>query len=132
MVLDKNNSSFFTQVLQPGIYTFEDLSEALFNILRLEYAESISEIVIEFDDITKKTQLVVKSGIRAIKFDEKSFFITILGFSSGWDYKHYNGCTRLKIVNLSTRNKIHLKCDAIDGSVVIRFKTTNNIQFPMR
>ena len=46
------------------------------------------------------------------------FFCTILGFTSGWDYKHHNEYTSQKIVNLSSTNKIHLKCDVIDGSVV--------------
>ena len=36
-----------------------------------------------------KTKLVVRSGIIAIRFDENSFFSTILGFTPGWDYKHY-------------------------------------------
>ena len=53
-----------------------------------------------------------------IRFDEKSFFSTILGFTAGWDYKHYNQYLSQKIVNLSNTNKIHLKCDVIDGSVV--------------
>ena len=63
--------------------------------------------------------MVVNSGIIAIRFDENSFFSTILGFTAGWDYKHYNQYLSQKIVNLSSTNKIHLKCDAIDGSVVI-------------
>ena len=46
------------------------------------------------------------------------FFSTILGFTAGWDYKHYNQYLSQKFVNLSSTNKIHLKCDAIDGSVV--------------
>ena len=62
--------------------------------------------------------MVVNSGIITIRFDEKSFFSTILDFTSGWDYKHYNQYLSQKIVNLSSKNKIHLKCDAIDGSVV--------------
>ena len=62
--------------------------------------------------------MVVRPGNRAIRFDEKSFFSTILGFTSGWDYKHYNEYTSQNFVNLSTTNKIHLKCDVIDGSVV--------------
>ena len=62
--------------------------------------------------------MLVRSGIIAIRFDEKSFFSTILGFTPGWDYKHYNQYISQKIVNLSSTNKIHLKCDAIDGSVV--------------
>ena len=65
-----------------------------------------------------KTKLVVKSGIIAIRFDEKSFFSTLLGFTPGWDYKHYNKYASQKVVNLGSTNKIHLKCDCIDGSVL--------------
>ena len=118
LVLDENNSSFITYKLEPGIYTFKDISEALFNILQSEYPGPSNVIDIEHDDITMKTKMVVKFGIIAIRFDEKSFFSTILGFSPGWDYKHYNKYTSQKIVNLGSTNKIHLKCDCIDGSLV--------------
>ena len=118
LVLDEYNSNFMTYELEPGIYTFKDISEALFNILQTEYPGSSNVIIIEYDDITGKTKLVVRDGIIAIRFDEKSFFSTILGFTSGWDYKHYNRYISQNIVNLSSTNKIHLKCDAIDGSVV--------------
>ena len=37
LVLDENNSSFVTYELKPGIYTFKDISEVLFNILQSEY-----------------------------------------------------------------------------------------------
>ena len=116
-VLDEYNSSFITYELEPGIYTFKDISEALLNILQVEYPRPINTINIEFDDITRKTKLVVNIGIIAIRFDEKSFFSTILGFIPGWDYKHYNKYVSQKIVNLSNTNRIHLKCDCIDGSV---------------
>ena len=118
LVLDEYNSSFITYELEPGIYTFEDISEAHFNILQNEYPVPSNVIDIEFDDITMKTKLVVRSGIIAVRFDEQSFFSTILGFTPGWEYKHYDKCISQKIVNLSNMNKIHLKCDAIDGSVV--------------
>ena len=118
LVLDEYNSSFITYEIEPGIYSCREISEALFNILQHEYPSSDSEILIRLDDITRKTKLVVNSGIMAIRFDEKSFFSTILGFTAGWDYKHYNQYLSQKIVNLSSTNKIHLKCDAIDGSVV--------------
>ena len=36
LVLDEYNSSFITYELEPGIYTFKDISEALFNILQSE------------------------------------------------------------------------------------------------
>ena len=39
---------------------------------------------IEFDDIKMKTKMVVRDGKIAMKFDEKSFFGTILGFNHGW------------------------------------------------
>ena len=118
LVLDEYNSSFITYELQPGIYTFEDISEALYNIIQSEYPDPADVIDVEYDDITMKTKLVVGYGLIAIRFYEKSFFSTILGFTSGWDYKSYNKYTSQKIVNLSNTNKIHLKCDAIDGSVV--------------
>ena len=75
-------------------------------------------IDIEYDDITMKTKLVVKSGIIAKRFDEKSFFSTVRGLTPGWDYKHYNEYTSQKILKLGSTNKLHLKCDVIDGSVV--------------
>ena len=83
LVLDECNSSFITYELEPGIYTFRDISEALFNILQPEYPEPSNTINIEFDDITRKNKLVVNSGIIAIRSDEKSFFSTVLGFTSG-------------------------------------------------
>ena len=115
LVLDSN---FITYELQPGIYTFKDLSETLFNILQSDFPGPSNVIDIEYDDITMKTKLVVRFGIIAIRFDEKSFFSAILGFTSGWDYKHYNKYTSQKIVNLGNTTKIHLNCDVIDGSVV--------------
>ena len=116
--LDENNSSFINYELEPGIYSYREISKALFNILQLEYPSSDSKILIRLDDITRKTKLVVGSGIIAIRFDEKSFFSTIVDFTAGWGYKHYNQYLSQKIVNLSSTNKIHLKTDVIDGSVV--------------
>ena len=118
LVLDRYKSSFSTYELQPCIHTSKDLSEALFNILQLEYPESSSEIVIEFDHITRQTKLVVKPSIVATKNNDKSFFNTNLVFTPGWDYKHYDEYISQKFVNLSSTNKIHLKCDVIDGSIV--------------
>ena len=118
LVLDEYNSNFITHELEPGIYSYRDNAEAVFYILHSEYPQSGSEILIRLDDVTRKTKLVVRSGIIAIRFDENSFFSTILGFTPGWDYKHYNQYLSQKIVNLSSTNKIHLKCDVIDGSVV--------------
>ena len=43
LVLDKYNSSFVTYELDPGIYTFKDLSEVLSKVLQHEYPESSSQ-----------------------------------------------------------------------------------------
>ena len=117
LVLDEYNSSFIAYELQPVIYTFKDFSEVLLNFLQSEYKGKINKIVIEFDDITRKTKLNIRPGIIAIRFDKKSFYKTILGFTPVWDYKHYNEYTSQNVVNLSNTNKKHLKCDCIDGSI---------------
>ena len=118
LVVDEYNSIFITYDISPGIYTFKDISEFLFSFLQPEYEGHYNAIDFELDDINKKTKLVVRPGIIAIRFDEKSFFSTVLGFTPGWDYEHYNEYTSQKIVNLISTNKIHLKCDVIDGPVV--------------
>ena len=67
-----------------------------------------------------------KFGLGTLRFDERSFFHTLLGFEAYWDYEPPNSnhdafpgvYTSDKILNLSTTNKNHLKCDIIDGSVV--------------
>ena len=45
-------------------------------------------------------------------------FTTMLGFPPYWDYKRYNEDIGGKFIILSTIDKIHLKCDVIDGSVL--------------
>ena len=104
--------------MKPGNYTFKDLSEALFNIIQPEYPGPSNVIDIEIDGITRKNKLVVRPGKIALRFDEQSFFSTILGFQPHWDYKHYNQYVSQKLVNLSSTNKIHKKADVIDGSAV--------------
>ena len=65
-------------------------------------------------------------GLGTLRFDERSFFQTLLGFEPYWDYKPTNSnhvpipgvYISGKKFNLGNTNKIHLKCDVIDGSVV--------------
>ena len=52
-----------------------------------------------------------------LRFDKDSFFNTLLGFDPNWDYKPPHTYTSDKNLNLSTTNKIHLKCDVRDGSI---------------
>ena len=118
LISGEYNSNFMIYELEPCIYTFKDLSEALFKFLQPESEVFNNSIDIEFDDITIKTELIVRPSIIATRFDEKSVFSTVLDFTADWDYKHYNEYNSQKIMNLSTINKIHLKCDVIYGSVV--------------
>ena len=119
LVLDEYNSIFITFQIKPGYYTFKALSEVHFNILHFEYPGSSKVIDIETDDITIKIKLVARPGVIAIRFDEKSFFSTILGFNLHWDYEHCNEYTSQKVLDLDTINKIHFKYDVIDGSIMI-------------
>ena len=69
LVLDEYNSSFDNYVLQPSTYTFKDFSEDLLMILQPEYDGYDNAIDIGYNDITMKTELVVRPGIIAIRFD---------------------------------------------------------------
>ena len=73
LVLKQYKPSYIFFKLKPGFYTFKDLSEALFNNLQHDYEPVNNSVDIEIDDITIKTKLVVRLGIIAIGFDEKSF-----------------------------------------------------------
>ena len=81
-----------------------------------------------------KTKIILKLknngkgmfGLGTLRFDERSFFHTLLGFTPYWDYNPTSSnhvgiqgvYTSDKILNLSTTNKIHMKCDCIDGTVL--------------
>ena len=63
--------------------------------------------------------LVLKYEIYDLRFAEKLFFRTNLGFSPYRDYRSYeNEYYSEKNRHLSITNKIHLKCDVIDVSVL--------------
>ena len=66
-------------------FTFKDVSESVFNNLQPRHPASSKVIVIDFDDFTMRTKLLVRDGIIAIRFDEKSFLSNILGFNDGWE-----------------------------------------------
>ena len=85
LVLDEYKSNFVTYELDPGIYSYKDIAIAVFYIVQTEYSQYDSAILITLDDITRKTKLVLRPKIIAIRFDGKSFFSTILGFTPGWD-----------------------------------------------
>ena len=129
----QDNSKIVTCGFFPGIYTYKDLSEYFsrgfeedFEIRgpiqpNIKYDKSDS-IIIHFNKNTMKSKMILRYEINALRFDEKSFFSTISGFSPYWDYKSFDENFGEKFINLSTIDKIHVKCDVIDGSAVNKIR----------
>ena len=120
LILKDYNSHFITYKLPPGIYSIQDISDTIYN-----FSINNEGIQVEYDDISMKTKIILKYiGNRkkfvlgTLRFDQTSFFHTLLGFTPYWDYKPSNVYTSDKILNLNSVNKIPLKCDIIDGSVI--------------
>ena len=122
--LKQYNAIFLTYELTSGIYTIKDFSDAVYNM-----SDHEGTLRVEDDDDAMKTKLILTrfggtSG--TLRFDKRSFFNTSLGFTPYWVYKPTNAIhadslgvyTIDKILNLSTKKKMHSSCDVFDGSVV--------------
>ena len=124
LILKQYNEQFITYDLDPGNYTIEDLQEAVYPL-----GDHENTLQIRYDNINKKVKLILTrfgDTFGTLRFDKKSFFHTLLGFTPYWDYKPTNAIhvdfpgvyTSDKIIlNLNTIDKIHLKCDCVDGSI---------------
>ena len=124
LILKQYNEKFIRYELDPGNYTIEDIQKAVHPL-----GDHEGTLQIEYDDLNKKVKLILTrfgNSFGTLRFDEKSFFHTLLGFTPYWDYKPTNAIhadtpgvyTSDKVIlNLNTTNKIHLKCDCIDGSI---------------
>ena len=119
LILKQYISSFITYELTPGIYTIQVFSDAVHT-----FSGHTEIIQIEYDDNTMKTKILLKYiggqkmfGLATLRFDEISFFHTLLGFTPQWDYKPSNSSgvySSNKLLNLNIINKVHLKCNVID------------------
>ena len=106
--------------LNPGIYEIVDLNNTLKYILPDNVKVSVT-----IDDIRLQSNLKIN---QTLIFTEKSFFYTILGFTQSRSYplddidNHYQiiaGSYKSdKPINITGIDKIHLKCDCIQGSIV--------------
>ena len=106
--------------LNPGIYEVVDLNNTLKHILP-DYVK----INITIDDIRLKSNLKTN---QTLIFTEKSFFYTILGYTQSRSYPldDIDGFYQLiagsyksdRPINITGIDKIHLKCDCIQGSIV--------------
>ena len=124
LILKQYNEKFVAFELDPGNYTIEDIQEAVYFL-----GDHENTLQINYDDINKKVKLILTrfgSTFRTLRFDKKSFFHKLLGFTPYWVYKPTNAIhtdssgvyTSDKIIlKLNTIDKIHLKCDCIDGSI---------------
>ena len=84
LILKQYNVNFVTNELSPANYTIEDLQEAVYTL-----GDHEGTLQIEYDDLNKKTKLILTrfgSTFGTLRFDEKSFFHTLLGFTPFWDY----------------------------------------------
>ena len=106
--------------LNPGIYEVVDLNNTLKHILPDNIKVSVT-----IDDIRLKSNLKIS---QTLIFTEKSFFYTIFGFTQSRSYPldDIDGFHQLiagsyksdRPINITGIDKIHLKCDCIQGSIV--------------
>ena len=98
LILKQNNSKFTTYKVPPGAHTFKHLSEVYsrgfknefqLRILRPKHKHDKSDsYIIESDNVTLITTLFSRYDIKVLRFDKKSIFSTVLGFSPYCDYKN--------------------------------------------
>ena len=106
--------------LDPGIYEVVDLNNTLKYIL----PDNV-KVNITIDDNRLKSNLKIN---QTLIFTEKSFLYTILGFTQSRSYPldDIDGFYQLiagsyksdRPINITGIDKIHLKCDCIQGSIV--------------
>ena len=106
--------------LNPNIYNVVDLNNSLKNNL----PDNV-KINVTIDERKYKTDLKIN---QTLIFTNKSFFYTILGFTQSHSYPldDIDGFYQLiagsykreKPINITGIDKVHLKCDCIDGSIV--------------
>ena len=123
-ILKQYNANFVTYELDPGNYTIEDLQKAVYPL-----SDHEGTLQTEYHDLNRKTKLFLTHfGLTfgTLRFDNKSFFKTLLGFTPYWDYKPTNAIHAgspgvytdgKDILHLNTIDKIHLECDCFVGSI---------------
>ena len=92
LILKDYNSHFITYELTPGIYTIQDISDAI-----QTFSGHEETIQLEYDDISMRATIVLKFknekskfALGTLRFDNRSSFHALLGFSPYWDYKPNN------------------------------------------
>ena len=119
--LDEQEKEYCTITLNPGVYEIDDLNVAIqqqVNIKNKDYQKilpSAREIKIDITADTISMRSVLTTT-HPINFMDKNEFKTLIGFTE----RHYPEGTHRseKPIMITTIDKIHLKCDCVDGSIV--------------
>ena len=88
IILKQPNGKYITYELSPDINQITGVSETVYKT-----GDHEETLQLECDDITRKTKLILTrcgSTIGTLRFDEKSFLYTFLGFTTFWDFKPTN------------------------------------------
>ena len=88
LILKHYNEKFITYELEPGNYSIEDVQKSVYPL-----GDHEGTLQIEYDDLDKKVKLILTrfgESFGTLRFDEKSFFHTLFGFTPYWDYKPTN------------------------------------------
>ena len=119
--------------LNAGMYEVIDLN----NTLKYHLPDNV-KVSATIDDIRLKANLKTN---QTLIFTEKSFFYTILGFTRSHSYPldDIDGFYQLiagsyksdKPINNTGIDKIHLKCDCIQGSIVNGIREPNLYSFAL-
>ena len=106
--------------LDSAFYEVDELNNTLKYIL----PDNV-KVTVSIDDIRLKSNVKIN---QTLIFTEKSFFYTILGYTQSRSYplEDINGHYQLiagsyksnKPINITGIDKVHLKCDCIQGSIV--------------
>ena len=106
--------------LVPGIYEVTDINFMLKSLLLKKV-----KVIITLDEVRLKSNL---STNKTIRFTKKSFFYVILGFiqSHSGDLGDIPGFIQLipgsdksdRPINITGIDKVHIKCDCINGGIV--------------
>ena len=106
--------------IEPNIYNVVDLNKTLKNILP-------NNVKIDITIVERKYKTDLKSN-QTLIFTNKSFFFTILGFTRSHSnplediegfYQLIAGLYKSeRPINIIGMDKVHLKCDCIDGSIM--------------
>ena len=119
--------------LNPGIYEVDDLNYSLKYIL-----PSNVKVSVTIDDVRLKSNLKIN---KTLIFTKKSFFYTILGFTRSRSYPldDIDGFYQLmpgsyksdKPTNITRIDKINLKCDFTQGSIMNGIRERNLYSFAL-